>query len=88
MRPTINLLILNVMPLLYSNKCNSASNLNIITTLSVLKPWKVFIFFKDHTYFRALMLTLCLTFIRKKDTYNGEGSGHRIMRVTNTFWHL
>ena len=37
MRPMINLLILNVLPLLYRNNCNSAPNLNIRTVFPALK---------------------------------------------------
>ena len=37
MWPTINLLILNVMPLLYTNTCNFTPNLNIFTIFSALQ---------------------------------------------------
>ena len=78
MRPSISLLILNVMPLLYTNNCNSAPNLNIRTILSALKSLECVNFLKNNTLFFTKSSLFFLEFIRKKDTYDGEGSGRRI----------
>ena len=52
MRPTINLLILNVMPLLYTNDCNSGPNLNILTMFFSTKRLGMCLsFFKIIHYF-------------------------------------
>ena len=85
MRPTINLLILNVIPLLYTNNCKSAPNLNIRTVLSALKTLECVHFFKNNTLLRERNVLFFMEFIRKKETYDGEPSGRRIRRVTTTF---
>ena len=50
MRPMINLLILNVMPLLHTNICNSAPNLNIRTILSAIQTLEC-VHFKKKEYY-------------------------------------
>ena len=88
MRPTINLLTLNVIPLLYTNNCKSAPILNICTILSALKTLECVNFFKNNTLFREKNVLFFLKFIRKKETYDGEPSGRRIRRVMTTFCSL
>ena len=48
MWPTINLLILNVMPLLYTNTCNFTPNLNIFKKCSAIQTLE-YDFFGDIT---------------------------------------
>ena len=88
MRPTINLLILNVIPLLYTNNCKSAPNLNIHTIPSALQTLEYVHFLKNNTLFLERNVLFFLNIIRKKETYDGEPSGRRIRRVTTTFWSL
>ena len=88
MGPTINLLILNVIPLLYTNNCKSAPNLNIRTILSALKTLDCVCFYRITHCFVKKNALFFLKFIRKKETYDGEPSGRRINRVTTTFWSL
>ena len=64
MRPTINLLMLNVIPLLYTNNCQSAPNLNIHTILSALKALECVYFL--YALFREKNVLFFLKFIRKK----------------------
>ena len=78
MRPTINLLILNVIPLLYKNSCNSAPNLNIRTILSSPTTLECVNFVSNNTPFHEKNILFFLKFIRTKETYDGEPSGHRI----------
>ena len=78
MRPTINLLILNVIPLLYTNSCNSAPNLNIRTILLATKNLGMCYFVSNNTLFLEKNILFFLKFIRKKETYDGEPSGRRI----------
>ena len=73
MGPTINLLILNVILLLCTHNCSSVPNLNILTIVSALESLEYY----DCSFF-AKIVTFSLVFIEKKDTYNGETSGHRI----------
>ena len=78
MGPTINLLTLNVIPLLCTYNYNSAANLNILTVLSPLESLAYVLFFKvAHSLF-AKLVTFLLVFIEIKDTYDGETSGRRI----------
>ena len=88
MRPTINLLILNVIPLLYTKNCKSAPNLNIHTILSALNTLECVHFLKNNTLFLEKKVLFFLNIKRKKETYDWEPSGIRIRRVTTTFWSL
>ena len=71
MRPTINLLILNVMPLFYKNNYNFSPNLNIWTILSEQKNLECIYLYRISTLFRERYVLFLLEFIRKKDTYDG-----------------
>ena len=86
MWPTINLLILNVMPLLYTHSCNFTPNLNIFHSIfSALQTLEYDLFFKDNTLIFAKRNHIFLKLIERKETYDGEHSGRRIRRVMDTF---
>ena len=63
MGPTINVLILNVMPLLCTHNCISARNLNILTILSALETLECFSFFLNNTLLFAKSVNFSLRFI-------------------------
>ena len=71
MRPTINLLILNVMPLFYKNNYNLSPNLNICTILSAQKNLECVYFYRISTLFRERYVQFFLECIRKK-RHDGE----------------
>ena len=66
MTPTINLLTLNVILLLYTNNCKSAPNLNIHTILSALKALECVHFLKNNTLFLEKKSPIFLEYYKKK----------------------
>ena len=59
----INLPILNVIALFCTHHCNSASNLNIRTIISVLESLECVLFFNDNT------LPFCISYYIFPDIY-------------------
>ena len=72
-------MIFTALTLFYKDNCNIAPNLNMFTVLSALKTLE---------YDLSFEIIFFLKLIEKKETYDGEPSGRRVMSFTNTFWHL
>ena len=68
MGPTTNLLILNVMPFVYTHNCNASPNMNTLTILSVLETLEYVEFFQIIHIILRRIVTYPLIFIGKKDT--------------------